>query len=198
MFRRKSSDADDFKRETQGAVHAFEASRIRGPAAIPPVPVSRGGPVAFHPDVPNRPMTSYIPPPTPEPMMRDNSEKRLTVGRDISLAGEIVDCDRLTIEGMVRATLSDARLLEITKGGQFHGTVNVENAEIAGTFEGEITVRNRLHIHASGRIFGKVRYGHQLEIGRGGRITGDLAHDAALHEADIRPVGIVATDARSG
>lgn len=164
MFRRKNSDGDVYKSEAQNAVHAFEASRIRGPAPLP-VPATRGAPVPFHPDVPNRPMSSYSPPSAPEPIVCNTGEKRLTVGRDISLAGEILDCDRLNIEGMVRATLSEARLLEIIKGGQFHGTVNVENAKIAGTLEGENTVRNRMHVHASGQIFRKVRYGQLVNAG---------------------------------
>ncbi len=196
MFRRKSSDAEDYKNEAQGAVQAFDPSRLR---PVPPAPAStRGAAVPFHPDVPNRPSMPYSPPPAPEQIGRDGGEsKRLTVGREISLSGEILDCDRLTVEGMVRATLSNARLLEIAKGGQFHGSVNIENAEIAGTFEGELTVRNRLHVHASGRIFGKVRYG-QIEVERGGRITGEIAHEAELHEGDLKAVEIAAPEARGG
>lgn len=195
MFRRKNSDAEDVKSEGPSAVQAFDPSRLR---PLPHAPATRGVAVPFHPDVPNRPATPYTPPPAPEQIGRDGGEsKRLTVGREISLSGEILDCDRLTVEGMVRATLSNARLLEIAKGGQFHGSVNIENAEIAGTFEGELTVRNRLHVHASGRIFGKVRYG-QLEVERGGRITGEIAHDTELHEGDIKPVEIAAPEARGG
>ncbi len=196
MFRRKGSDAEDYKGEAQSAVQAFDPSRLR-PLPVAPA-TTRGAAVPFHPDVPNRPASPYSPPPAPEQIGRDGGEsKRLTVGREISLAGEILDCDRLTVEGMVRATLSNARLLEIAKGGQFHGSVNIENAEIAGTFEGELNVRNRLHVHASGRIFGKVRYG-QLEVERGGRITGDIAHDAELHEGELRPIELAAAEARSG
>jgi cytoskeletal protein CcmA (bactofilin family) len=194
MFRRNRSDIiEESKSEGPSTVQQLESAKLRQAPQVP----GRGGPAPFHPDVPNRPAPQpYNPPPAPEQVGRDGGEsKRLTVGRDITLSGEILDCERLTVEGTVHAKLSSARLLEISKGGQFHGAVNIENAEIAGTFEGELTVRNRLHIHASGRVFGKVRYG-QLEVERGGRLTGDIAHDAEHHEGEVKPVEMAAPEAR--
>ena len=196
MFRRNRSDSDESKSEATSTVQQLDSNKLR---QVPQVP-GRPGVATFHPDVPNRPAATaqqpYNPPPAPEQVGRDGGEsKRLTVGRDITLSGEILDCERLTVEGTVHAKLSSARLLEISKGGQFHGAVNIENAEIAGTFEGELTVRNRLHIHASGRVFGKVRYG-QLEVERGGRLTGDIAHDAEHHEGEVKPVEVTVPEAR--
>ena len=194
MFRRKGSEADDLKGESTAAVQSFESSKLR---TLPAAPPPRSAAVAFHPDVPHRPAAPYSPPPAPEPINREGSEsRRLTVGREITLAGEILDCERLTVEGTVRAKLSSARLLEIAKGGQFHGAVNIENAEIAGTFEGELTVRNRLHIHSTGRIFGRVRYG-QLEVERGGRLSGDVANEAEGHDGEAKTVELASQEARS-
>jgi len=204
MFRRKGSE-DEYRSDGSGNVQGFDSAKLRSLPNTPqstvtpsPLPASRPASAGFHPDVPHRPAAPYAPPPAPapEPLNRETSEsKRLTVGRDITLAGEILDCERLTVEGTVRAKLSSARLLEIAKGGQFHGAVNIENAEIAGTFEGELNVRGRLHIHATGRVFGKVRYG-QLDVERGGRVSGDVAHEA--ENADVeRPFELQAVEARS-
>ena len=196
MFRRKTGDADDLRSDTPSSIQSFETGKVRNlPQSLP----GRGSTVLFHPDVPNRPSSSYTPPSAPVqelPGREPGDSKRLIVGREITLAGEILDCERLVVEGTVRAKLSAARLLEIAKGGQFHGSVNVDNAEIAGTFEGELTVRNRLHIHASGRIFGKTRYG-QLEVERGGRVNGDVGHEAEHHEGELRAVELATSEGRS-
>ncbi len=45
----------------------------------------------------------------------DDADKKLTVGKGLSLAGEITSCDILVVEGKVEAKLSDgASCLEIT------------------------------------------------------------------------------------
>ena len=45
--------------------------------------------------------------------------KTLTVGRDISLKGDITECDALIVEGRIDATLDNARALEISRGAAF-------------------------------------------------------------------------------
>ena len=153
-----------------------------------------GRAVQFHPDVPNRVIGSgsgsgsHPQALSEAPQEFGSDSKRLTVGRDMSLKGaEILDCDRLVIEGMIEGNLNSGRYLEIDYGGIFKGTAVVDNAEIAGTFEGELTVHNRLAIHASGLVLGQVRYG-QLEVERGGRMNGQAEHDGKNREADLQPV----------
>ena len=41
-------------------------------------------------------------------------------------------------------------------------------------YEGDLTVRNRLLIRSTGQVKGTVRYG-EIEIERGGRITGSIS-----------------------
>jgi cytoskeletal protein CcmA (bactofilin family) len=99
--------------------------------------------------------------------------RRLTVGREITLTGEIATCDVLVVEGHVSATLRDGRMIEITEAGMFQGTVEIDNADIAGKFEGDLIVHNRLTIRATGKIAGRVQYG-ELEVMAGGQITGEI------------------------
>lgn len=107
---------------------------------------------------------------------RDDSGKRdsrLIVGPDVKLKGaEILDCDTLVVEGRVDATM-DSRVLRIADGGAFEGKVGVDVAEIHGRFDGELTVREQLVIHAGGRVSGKIRYG-SIFIEEGGQICGDI------------------------
>ena len=124
------------------------------------------------------PVTNPVAPPTFEanPVASpDASSKRLIDGQGISLSGEITACDRLVVEGSVQVTLNQTRAIEITETGEFtNGKAEVEEAEISGIYEGELTVRNRLLIRSTGRVKGTVRYG-DIEIERGGRLSGAVA-----------------------
>ena len=99
--------------------------------------------------------------------------KRLIVGREISLSGEIEACETLVVEGRVEASLTACQIIEIAAGGLFKGIAEVEEARISGDFEGSITVRNRLVVHATGRVTGAIRY-REIEIQRGGQVAGDI------------------------
>ncbi|WP_334157745.1 bactofilin family protein [Oryzomicrobium sp.] len=98
---------------------------------------------------------------------------RLIVGPDVKLKGaEILDCDTLVVEGRVEATM-DSRVMHIAEKGVFSGKVSIDVAEVYGTFEGELTARQQLVIHETGRVSGTIRYGKIL-IDEGGELSGDI------------------------
>lgn len=99
--------------------------------------------------------------------------KMLIVGRDIALSGAISACDRLIVEGRVEANLADCREMEIAESGTFKGKAEIDVADISGTFEGELTVRELLTIRSTGRVIGRIVF-HQLEVERGGEIVGEI------------------------
>src|SRR6267143_2040257 len=110
--------------------------------------------------------------------------RKLTVGREITLSGEITSCDKLIIEGSVEANLNNCRDVEIAETGLFKGTASIEEAEILGRFEGNLVVRKRLLIKATGRISGTIRYG-QIEIECGGQISGDVQAQPAAEPPEV-------------
>ena len=110
---------------------------------------------------------------TPARPEEHSDSKKLIVGRDISLAGEIRTCETLVVEGTVEAELSDTSMVKIESSGLFKGKATVDVAEIAGRFEGELTVRKRLYVRATGNVHGTIKY-RGLEIESGGRIGGTL------------------------
>ena len=121
---------------------------------------------------------------TPLAAAEDSAGSKLIVGPNIKLKGvEIDDCDTLVVVGRVEATMV-SRAIQIAENGAFNGKVDVDVAEIRGTFQGEMTARKKLVIHASGRVSGKIRYGKVL-VQEGGELSGDVG---ALHEA---PAAIV-------
>lgn len=110
----------------------------------------------------------------------------LTVGNDILLKGEIATCDRLVIEGKVDATLNEVHTVEIAETGSFKGSAHIEDAEISGLFEGDLVVRNRLVIYATGKVRGKISYG-EIEIERGGELTGEIKATSTQSAGGARP-----------
>ena len=146
------------------------AARAKAPAAPPAEPLRR------QPErivAPARRNESEAAPARPEAPAPAGEGRRLVVGRDIRLSGEIKKCDKLVVEGQVEASLTESRALEISETGLFSGDAVVEEAEVSGCFEGELTVNGRLHIRASGQVVGTVRYA-DIEIERGGRIAGSI------------------------
>ncbi len=109
----------------------------------------------------------------PEASAESTGMRKLIVGREISLSGDITACDILVVEGNIEATLRDGRHLEITEAGHFKGSVEIDEADIAGKFEGSLTVRGRLKLRSTGIIEGTLSYG-ELEVEAGGRIVGEL------------------------
>jgi cytoskeletal protein CcmA (bactofilin family) len=135
---------------------------------------------------PAPPATHDATPKAPEKSVEDRKEARLVVGPDIKMKGvEINDCDTLQVEGRIEATL-DARVLEITEKGVFNGTVAVDNAEIHGKLEGELTVRKQLVVHGTGRVSGKIRYA-RLKVEEGAELSGEIAVLDRAQAGSIQP-----------
>jgi len=148
------------------------------PLPTPPRPVDTAA---------RRPGEGLGPPPImPTPKARDTETRRLIVGREISLTGEITSCERLIVEGSVEANLNNCREVEIAESGLFKGNAAIEEAEIRGRFEGTLTVRKRLLIKASGKVTGTVRYG-QLEVECGGQVSGDVQSQPSAEEESRHP-----------
>lgn len=123
------------------------------------------------------PATTAAPTPSesarPEARNDERKEAKLVVGPEIKIKGvEISDCDTLVVEGRIEATL-DSRVLEITSHGVFQGTIAVDHAQIHGRFEGELTVRKQLVIHATGKVSGKIRYA-RIKVEEGAELSGEI------------------------
>ena len=113
---------------------------------------------------------------------------KLTVGPNIKLKGvEITDCDTLVVEGLVEATMN-SRLMQIAEQGAFKGSAEIDIAEIRGTFEGSLTVRQKLVIYATGKVSGTIRYG-KLVVEEGGQLSGEIAY--GTQAAAAKPAAVV-------
>lgn len=105
---------------------------------------------------------------------RPEQMRKLTVGRDISLNGEIATCDHLIVEGNVSATIKGGQILEISETGTFSGLVDIDQADIGGVFDGELTVRGKLILRPTAVVTGLVRYG-RLQVDAGATLNGQIS-----------------------
>lgn len=196
MFRRKEDGTEEFVEE--GNATAEGAKLVTAPGATPTAPAAASPaaptapaaqPASFRPVPPQAAMAATRSPAapaapeaarpavTPARPAAGNAKRVLTVGPDIQMKGEITSCDRVVIEGLVDATMRDVHTVELTESGALKGTAEVEDAEISGSFEGDLVVRGKLTIYASGRVRGNVTYG-EIEIQRGGQISGNVRNAA--------------------
>lgn len=196
MFRRKKDNEEEMRGlvpETDAASDARSAPRLSPtPASMstqiparPTAPVAAARPVGMAPgamaaSAAPAAMPAAAPAAVPAARPADAEGKKLIVGRDIMLSGKITSCDKLVVEGRVEADLSETRAIEISPDGYFKGTAEIETAEIAGRFEGTVTVRKRLFIRSTGKVTGTIRYG-TVEIEAGGEISGDVQVSGGKH-----------------
>lgn len=124
------------------------------------------------------------------PDFTNHGSNRLVVGRGLTFNGDIEACTHLLIGGSVASDVKACDRLEISAGGCFQGRATVNDADIAGQFEGELTVLGHLHLRADGRIRGRITYG-TLSVEAGGRLLGNTDSSAEGPRPQLRPVVVV-------
>ena len=115
-----------------------------------------------------------------------DGDRRLTIGAGITMSGEIESCDYLLVEGTVEAALKGASNLEIAESGIYYGTADIQDAEIAGRFEGDIRATGRLTLREGATVTGSISYA-ELEIEAGATIDGSLTPLTAVQSAGTKP-----------
>ncbi len=158
-------------------------------------PVPETGQAAEAPFVEERisHLRSGNPPPAASETPRHEPEKRagsandaeLFVGRGVEVKGRISSCQALTIEGRVESAI-ECDALEILETGTVAGEARVAHGAIRGCFDGTLDVAGCLTVHATGRVSGTIRY-REIEVERGGEITGDLAATETEAKPDAAP-----------
>lgn len=159
FFNKREPDA--YSRQTTGTNPNTPATTSTAgvqPASAPVAAAANSAPVSYTP--------------------AKEGESKLTVGPNIKLKGvEITDCDTLVVEGSVEATM-DSRVIQISERGSFKGSADIDIAEIRGQFDGNLTVRQKLVIYATGKVTGRVRYG-KVVIEEGGQLSGEIEFGTA-------------------
>ncbi|MFC3956208.1 bactofilin family protein [Gluconobacter wancherniae] len=149
------------------------ASMGRTPFPTPPSSNTPAGPTPAATQPGRAPIPGAAGAPGTAPRQTAPERRTLVVGRGISVQGTVQDAERLVVEGTVEASMIQATELSVSQGGVFRGGIEVEDAELAGTIDGTLTVRGSLTVRATGRLIGKAKC-RRLKVEDGGQITGQL------------------------
>ncbi len=187
MFGKKQNDGDEVKARGEEGAGKFDAPPLKPFSKKGShTPGKPPGQAAFRPEIPRRVVEI---PGSPRRIERARpgaaENKKLIVGQDIRLSGEITSCDKLVVEGRVEASLTNARVIEVAPNGFFKGDAQVEEADISGRYEGKLVAYDKLTVRSSGRVSGSIRYG-KIIIESGGEISGDMHALSEEEQAESR------------
>jgi cytoskeletal protein CcmA (bactofilin family) len=107
------------------------------------------------------------------------------LGKNVTVIGEILSHEPLTIEGEVEGTIdATGHLLTIAPSGHVRADVKAKEIDVLGSLEGNIDQADVTHIRAGARFLGDIR-AHRIVIEDGGFIRGkvDLSHPSSLARA---------------
>ncbi|MFN9091782.1 MAG: polymer-forming cytoskeletal protein [Alphaproteobacteria bacterium] len=146
---------------------------FRPAAVVPPVASTAAQPAK--PSIVPSPAARPATPGTGRPTGRaEAGEKRvLQLGKGISIQGSVTEAERIVIDGTMESQLLQCQELAISHSGVFKGEVQVEDADIAGVFDGTLTATGSLTIRATGRVLGVAR-SRRLSVEDGGQLTGRM------------------------
>lgn len=89
--------------------------------------------------------------------MTDRS-RVLVISEDTSFTGEVRNGGLIEIFGYMEGQVGGDKLI-VHPGGRCYGTVKVEEADVRGIVQGDISVRQLITIRSTGSVSGNVRYG---------------------------------------
>lgn len=103
------------------------------------------------------------------------------IGGACQVRGEIRNCRRLEIEGVLEGDLETEEIV-VREGGKISGHIKTMSAEIHGDVEGQLDVEELLDVHSTGFVDGDVNYG-KLAVASGGQVVGTLKRSPVIAAA---------------
>ncbi len=94
-----------------------------------------------------------------------DSSRVLVIGEDTFLKGEVRNGGRIEVYGYIEGGVAGEHLI-VKPGGRCFGTIQVEDADVHGTLQGEVFVNQLITIRSTGSVAGNVQYGRlSMEMG---------------------------------
>jgi cytoskeletal protein CcmA (bactofilin family) len=109
--------------------------------------------------------------------------REVVIQEDTVIKGKIRNCRQMEIRGYLEGDLSAEEVL-VHQGGTFFGTLKSDRADVAGSVQGEVYVKNLISIRSSGSVNGNVRYG-QLAMEMGADLSAELRNVPPRLEGDL-------------
>jgi cytoskeletal protein CcmA (bactofilin family) len=96
----------------------------------------------------------------------------LVVREDAIIKGEVRNCRQIEVFGYVEGKVA-ADTAVIHQGGRCYGTLRSQTAEVSGTLQGNVFVKNLINIRSSAEVSGNVQYG-ALAMEVGGNLSAEV------------------------
>lgn len=97
---------------------------------------------------------------------------------------ELRNCRQLEVFGYLEGDVA-AKSVLVHPNGRLFGKVKSDNAEIHGTLQGEVVVKNLIDIRSGGDVSGNVRYG-KLALEVGGNLTAEVKNVPPTLAGDLQ------------
>jgi cytoskeletal protein CcmA (bactofilin family) len=106
-----------------------------------------------------------------------------TIGKGTSIKGDVKSNGDFRIDGELNGSIQSDGKIVIGATGTVHGEVNCQNADISGTVEANIKVKELLSLKASCNVNGDI-VTNKLAIEPGARFSGTCSMDNASKPKD--------------
>ena len=97
---------------------------------------------------------------------------KVIIGNGVEIIGEIKKADEVQIDGEADVTMKTDNLV-IGNTGKCKGNIETHNADIWGTFDGDLKASGTLTIQEEGIATGTIEY-QKMQIKLGGSLSGDV------------------------
>ncbi len=97
---------------------------------------------------------------------------KVIIGNGVSITGEIKKADEVQIDGEADITMKKDNVV-IGNTGKCKGNIETHNADIWGTFDGDLKASGTLTIQEDGNATGTIEY-QKMQIKLGGKLSGDI------------------------
>jgi cytoskeletal protein CcmA (bactofilin family) len=110
----------------------------------------------------------------------------LVVTEDTVIRGvrELRNCRQLEVFGYLEGDVA-AKSVRVHKNGRLFGKLKSDTAEIHGTLQGEVVVKNLIDIRSSGNVSGNIRYG-KLALEQGGNLSAEVRNVPPALAGDLK------------
>jgi len=110
----------------------------------------------------------------------------LVITEDTVIRGvrELRNCRQLEVFGYLEGDVA-AKSVLVHKNGRLFGKLKSDTAEIHGTLQGEVIVKNLIDIRSSGNVSGNVRYG-KLALEVGGNLSAEVKNVPPILSGDLQ------------
>ena len=97
---------------------------------------------------------------------------KVIIGNGVSITGEIKKADEVQIDGEADVTMKTDNIV-IGNTGKCKGNIETHNADIWGSFDGDLKASGTLTIQEEGVATGTIEY-QKMHIKLGGKLSGDI------------------------